>query len=33
MNALLFIAVIYGIYRLCKSAADRAQADHKEELE
>ena len=30
MTTVIIIAVIYGIYRLCKSAADRAQADRAE---
>ena len=30
MNALIIIAIIYAIYRICKSIADRAQADRAE---
>lgn len=30
MTTIIIIAIIYGIYRLCKSAADRAQADRAE---
>lgn len=30
MTTVIIIAVIYGIYRLCKSAADRAQEDRAE---
>lgn len=30
MTTIIIIAVIYGIYRICKSIADRAQADRAE---